>query len=104
MARLKKLADARFNIMGYRRPAMYISLALMVISVIALALRGLNFGIDFTGGYVVEAGFEQPADLGGIRSSLADNGFDDAVVQFFGTQSEVMVRLAARGVCRATSG
>lgn len=96
MARLKQLAEARYDIMGYRQKAMYLSLALIVISVIALALRGLNFGIDFTGGYVVEAGFEQPADLSAIRSNLAESGFDDAVVQFFGTQSEVMVRLAPR--------
>jgi preprotein translocase subunit SecF len=96
MAKQKQNTEARFNIMGFRRPAMFLSLVLIAISIIALAIRGLNFGIDFTGGYVVEAGFEQPADLGAIRDNLSQNGFDDAVVQFFGTQSEVMVRLAPR--------
>lgn len=96
MAKQKQLAEVRYDIMGFRRPAMILSLTLIVISIVALALRGLNFGIDFTGGYVVEAGFEQPADLGAIRDNLSGNGFDDAVVQFFGTQSEVMVRLAPR--------
>ncbi len=96
MAKQKQLSEVRYDIMGFRRPAMILSLTLIVISIVALALRGLNFGIDFTGGYVVEAGFEQPADLGAIRDNLSGNGFDDAVVQFFGTQSEVMVRLAPR--------
>ena len=56
-------------------------------------LRGLNFGIDFTGGYIVEAGFEQAAELPPIREALAENGFGDAIVQHFGTTTEVLVRL-----------
>ena len=96
MAKQKQNTEARFDIMGFCRPAMFLSLALIAVSIVALSLRGLNFGIDFTGGYVVEAGFEQPADLSAIRDNLSQNGFADAVVQFFGTQSEVMVRLAPR--------
>lgn len=61
---------------------------------LSLFVRGLSFGIDFTGGYVIEAGFEQPADLPQIRDKLSVNGFPEAVVQYFGTQKEVLVRLA----------
>ena len=71
-----------------------LSAVLIVISLLALVVRGLNFGIDFTGGYIVEAGFEQPADLPPIREALASNGFGDAIVQHFGTTTEVLVRLA----------
>ena len=88
--------DNRFNIVGLRKPAMLLSLALILISIAALAVRGLNFGIDFTGGYVVEAGFESSAELSSIRSSLAEGGFTDAIVQHFGSASEVMVRIAPR--------
>lgn len=93
MARTPEEINNRFNIMGLRKSAMFLSLALIAISIIALAIRGLNFGIDFTGGYVIEAGFEQPADLPALREKLSENNFGDAIVQYFGTQSEVLVRL-----------
>lgn len=94
MARTPEEINNRFDIMGLRRQAMFLSLGLIAISIIALAIRGLNFGIDFTGGYVIEAGFEQPADLPALREKLAESNFGDAIVQYFGTQSEVLVRLA----------
>jgi preprotein translocase subunit SecF len=58
-----------------------------------LATRGLDFGIDFTGGILLEVGYEQAADLEAIRSSLADAGFTDAQVQLFGRDTDVLVRL-----------
>ena len=86
--------NVRFDVMGLRKAATAVSAALILISIVALVLRGLNFGIDFTGGYIVEAGFEQPAELPSIREALANNGFEDAIVQHFGTTTEVLVRLA----------
>ncbi len=94
MARTQEEINNRFNILGLRRSAMILSLVLITISVLSLFVRGLSFGIDFTGGYVIEAGFEQPADLPQIRDKLSVNGFPEAVVQYFGTQKEVLVRLA----------
>ena len=94
MARTQEEINHRFNILGLRRSAMILSLVLIAISILSLFIRGLNFGIDFTGGYVIEAGFEQPADLPQIRDKLTENGFPEAVVQYFGTQKEVLVRLA----------
>lgn len=96
MARTQKEIETRFDIMGLRKSAMILSIALIVISLAALAIRGLSFGIDFTGGYVVEAGFEQPAELAPIRDSLAQSGFADGIVQHFGSAREVMVRIAPR--------
>ena len=86
--------NTRFDIMGLRRPAMLLSVSLIVISVIALVTRGLNFGIDFTGGYVVEAGFEQAAKLDDLREHFASSNLGEAIVQNFGTSTEVLVRLA----------
>jgi len=66
-----------------------------------LGLRGLNFGIDFTGGVIVEVGYTQPANLTAIRGALADAGFNDAVVQNFGTSKDVLVRLPPQGDAQA---
>jgi len=82
MAKTQQNYDVRFDVMGLRKAATFVSAALIIISIAALVIRGLNFGIDFTGGYIVEAGFEQPASLPEIRSALSS------------TTTEVMVRLA----------
>jgi preprotein translocase subunit SecF len=70
-----------------------ISGALVLASVLLLAFRGLNLGIDFTGGVVLEVTFPQPANLDQVRTALASKGYGDAVVQSFGTPRDVLVRL-----------
>jgi preprotein translocase subunit SecF len=70
-----------------------ISGALIVLSVLLIAFRGLNLGIDFTGGVVLELGFPQQADLDAVRGALAKAGHGDATVQSFGTSRDVLVRL-----------
>ena len=87
---------ARWDVMGKRRAAVSLSLLLVVASIAALALRGLNFGVDFTGGYLIEVGYSQPVELSAVRSALGQGGFGDALVQHFGTASDVLVRLAPR--------
>src|SRR5690606_15639223 len=72
-----------------------ISIALFVLAVLLLAFRGLNFGIDFTGGTVMEVAYQQPADIGEVRDTLAQHGFD-AAVQSFGTTRDVLIRLPLR--------
>jgi len=62
----------------------------------SLLTRGLNVGIDFTGGTVIELGYPQPVDLQPIRDTLAKAGYGDAIVQHFGSAKEVLVRLAPR--------
>jgi len=84
----------QFDIMGKRKLALTISSVLLLVSVVALALRGLSFGIDFTGGYLVEVGYPQPTELAPLRSALRSGGFEDASVQHFGTVREVLVRLS----------
>ncbi|MEN8720628.1 MAG: protein translocase subunit SecF [Oceanococcaceae bacterium] len=81
------------NFLGIRRYTAVISILLVVISLFSLATRGLNFGIDFTGGVLVEVEYPEAADLNRIRGVLADGGFDGALVQNFGSASDVLVRL-----------
>ncbi len=81
------------DFMRLRKPAMIVSLVLLLIGIGSIMARGLNLGIDFTGGTLIEVGYQQPADLGQIRAVLEENGFDDAVVQHFGTAKDVLVRL-----------
>lgn len=71
-----------------------VSLVLVVISIMLLVLRGLNFGVDFTGGVVVELGYPQAPDLEEIRGRLQTAGFEEFEVQYFGSAMDVVVRLA----------
>ena len=83
----------RFDFMRRRRFAYIFSAVLLLGAVFCLATRGLNFGIDFTGGTLVELGYSTPADLDAIRDRLAASEFSDAVVQAFGSPLDVLVRL-----------
>lgn len=83
-----------FDFMGKRKLALLFSLVLLAISVFAIATRGLNFGLDFTGGTLTEVGYTQAADLTQIRESLEQAGFKNTVVQHFGTAKDVLIRIA----------
>ncbi len=99
------ISDLNIDFMGKRKLAMYFSIALVVASIIAIAVKGLNLGVDFTGGTVVELGYSEPADLDEIRATLAENGFDRVTVQHFGTAKDVLIRLAPQeGEDRAAIG
>jgi preprotein translocase subunit SecF len=78
---------------GRRKVALAISALLVIVSLVSLANRGLEFGIDFTGGILLEVGYPQAADLDQIRNNLAASGFTDAQVQKFGSDNDVLVRL-----------
>jgi preprotein translocase subunit SecF len=66
---------------------------LLIISVYSIVTNSLNFGIDFTGGTMIEVGYPQPVDLGEIRTTLEQGGYEDAMVQNFGSLTEVLIRL-----------
>jgi preprotein translocase subunit SecF len=76
-----------------RRIALVLSALLVIASIVSLATRGLDFGIDFTGGILLEVGYPAAADLDSIRRELAATGFNDAQVQLFGAENDVLVRL-----------
>ena len=89
----------KYNIdfLGKRKLAMTLSLVLVIISVASLATRGLSFGIDFTGGTLVEISYQNTVAIEDVRSTLSEQGFDDAVVQYFGTAKDVMIRVPLKG-------
>jgi preprotein translocase subunit SecF len=82
--------------MRYRKVALIFSIVLMLASVVSLATNKLNFGLDFTGGTLIEIGFDESADLTKVRAIMDSNGFDDAVVQLYGSSRDVVIRLAPR--------
>jgi len=84
------------NFMRFKWLAVSISLLLMMCSVGLLATKGINWGLDFTGGTVIEVSFVQAANLGQVRETLSIAGFPDAVVQLFGSSQDVLVRIPLR--------
>lgn len=87
------LSDANYNFMGIRQKALTLSAILLLVSVAALATKGITPGLDFTGGTLIEVGYEDPPNLAEIRAALAAEGFDDAVVQTFGTTRDISIRM-----------
>jgi preprotein translocase subunit SecF len=79
--------------MSYGKITTSISLVTFIVAVIFLATRGLNFGVDFTGGTVVEMHYAQPADLNKVREQLGGIGLKDAQVQNFGTSKDVLIQV-----------
>jgi len=89
------------DFLGKRKLALIISAVLITVSLASLMTRGLNLGIDFTGGTLVEIGYSQPVELQPIRDALAQNQFNDAIVQHFGTARDVMIRLPSQAVANS---
>ncbi|MCW8919300.1 MAG: protein translocase subunit SecF [Gammaproteobacteria bacterium] len=89
-------SESSFDFLGKRRLALFFSGVLLLISILSIALRGFNFGIDFTGGTLLEVGYPQGVELAGIRGALQQEGYGDAVVQHFGSASDVLIRIAPK--------
>ena len=88
--------QTNINFIGARRYALALSGVLVLISLVSFAVRGLNLGLDFTGGTVMEVSYPKPADLGNVREALAAAGYGNAVVQHFGSAQDVLIRIAPR--------
>ncbi len=88
---LKK--QTRIDFLGFRNKAYLLSASLLLVGIIAIAVRGLAFGIDFTGGTLVELRYADSVEIQQVRDTLADDGIADATVQYFGTSRDIMVRL-----------
>lgn len=82
--------------MSLRIPALILSSLLMIASLTSLAINQLNWGLDFTGGTIIEVGYDKPAKLDEIRQHLENAGYGDAIVQNFGSSEDVLIRLAPR--------
>ena len=80
--------------MSYRRMATIASLSLLALSIASLGFRGLNLGLDFSGGTLIEVSYEEAADLSEIRDLMFANGFDDFQVVNFGSNTDVLIKVA----------
>ncbi|MBT4145550.1 MAG: protein translocase subunit SecF, partial [Gammaproteobacteria bacterium] len=83
----------QIDFLGKRRLAAIFSGLLLLTTIVSLATQGLKLGIDFTGGTLVEIGYQQSVDLKVMRTALENAGFEDATVQHFGSTKEVLIRL-----------
>ena len=79
--------------MRYRNLALAFSVLLMLASFVSFGVKGLNFGLDFTGGTLVEVVYDKPVDVESVRQLLDDEGFKGAIVQNFGAETDVMIRM-----------
>ncbi len=85
------------DFMGKRMIAAVVSILLVVGSLGTLAVKGLNFGLDFTGGTAIEVGYSNPADLEAIRGQLSGAGYESFVVVNFGSEEDVLIKLRESG-------
>ena len=90
------IKNSSIDFIGRQREAMILSSALIVISLLAILIRGMNLGVDFTGGYTIEVGYEQAPNLETIRGAMAAAEMPDSQVQTFGKSTDVLIRMAPR--------
>ena len=86
--------ELNFDFMKLRNVAIVFSAILLIVSIAALVTRGLNLGLDFTGGTLLEVSYQQPADIEKIRGQLDESGFLGSTVQHFGSETDVLIRMA----------
>jgi len=105
MSQTQTSSRATIDFMGKRKLAMVFSILLIIFSIGSIASKGLNLGIDFTGGYLIEAGYQEDVNIDKVRNALAEAGFSDVKVQNFGTSKDIIVRIAPRAdINKATIG
>ena len=84
------------NFLSVRRITTILSITLMIFSLVSIITKGLNPGIDFTGGFQIEISYQQPPEIEDIRNNLSSAGFNDAIVQNSGSATDIMIRIAPR--------
>lgn len=90
---MSKRKESTIDFMGKRRIAATVSILFVIASLVDILSQGLNLGLDFTGGTLVEVQFPDPSDPGAVRSHLEAAGFQGGVVQFYGSERDLLVRM-----------
>lgn len=97
---LKSNLNIRFN--KYRLPATILSAILLIASIASVSIKGLNLGLDFTGGTLIEVSYEKDANLDLIREQLTNAGFERLLVQYYGNSKDITIRLGPQGDKKAS--
>ena len=85
--------NINFNFMVWHKKAVYVSLFLIFVSLVSIFTRGLNYGVDFNGGTIIEISFENSAPIEKIRNYLQDNNYEKSSVQYFGSNKDILIRI-----------
>jgi preprotein translocase subunit SecF len=89
-------SNSKIDFLGWRKVSIVVSIVLMIVSIGLITTRGLNYALDFTGGVLVEAAYDQPVEIAQVRDALEKGGFENALVQTLGGTREVSIRLQAQ--------
>ncbi|MDC9714663.1 MAG: protein translocase subunit SecF [Gammaproteobacteria bacterium] len=98
---MKALNIPKIDFVGKRTYAIVVSVMLIIASLFSLSTNGLKFGIDFTGGTLLEVGYSQEVDLAVVRATLSKANFKSANVQHFGSTKEILIRLEPQAISSA---
>ncbi|SVA99693.1 uncharacterized protein METZ01_LOCUS152547 [marine metagenome] len=90
---IMSMKKIQFNFMGMRKVTSIVSALLIIFSISTLSYQGLNLGIDFTGGTLVEVGYPEAVNLDKLRQSFSDSEFNDVAIQYFGSAKEILIRM-----------
>ena len=96
--------NANVNFLGMRKVSIGIAILLMLVSIALIATRGLNYGLDFTGGISAEVSYQQPVAVSDVREALAKAGMEHAVVQSLGGTKEVSIRMQPTAAMKDAQG
>jgi len=88
-----KHININFDFMKWHKKAIYFSLFLLLTSIISIFAKGLNYGVDFNGGTIIEISFESEAPIEDIREYLKENKYEKSSVQFFGSNKDILIRM-----------
>ncbi|MBT5863611.1 MAG: protein translocase subunit SecF, partial [Gammaproteobacteria bacterium] len=86
-------SSSNYNFLGQKKIAIVISAFLVIISLTSFITKGLNWGIDFSSGYIIQLKFDKEVNISEIRTAFEDNGVTDSVMQSFGSNNEIIIKL-----------
>jgi len=94
MTQKRTINELNIDFMRQRKAAAWLSGAVLIVCLLSIVFRGFDFGLDFTGGTVIELGYAQPTELSDVRTALETEGLGGATIQYFGSRTDILIRLA----------
>ncbi|ADC62137.1 protein translocase subunit SecF [Allochromatium vinosum] len=94
MTQKRTINELNIDFMRQRKAAAWLSGAVLIVCLLSIVFRGFDFGLDFTGGTVIELGYAQPTELSDVRTALETEGLGSATIQYFGSRTDILIRLA----------